>query len=212
MVATEMFELLHAIGAEAKSIVFSDSRQDAANQSLEIERLHLRDLRREILVSAARALLAEAQASHVSPEEQDRIAREYMAKGDTDGLIAKAAEWAKAKAAGVNLRSRKIRLDFLLQYGIGDRTLSRITSEFVGLGIHPSPQRLAHHLREPSPASVQPGSVSRRRPRAPARNCCKSTICAAGIVLYLGLERKNSDDARHPQCRSTTKHHMGGMS
>jgi hypothetical protein len=32
------------------------------------------------------------------------------------------------------------------------------------------------------------------------------------IVLYLGLERKNSDDARHPQYRSTTKHHMGGMS
>ena len=33
-----------------------------------------------------------------------------------------------------------------------------------------------------------------------------------GIVLYLGLERKNRDDAGHPQCRSTTKHHMGGMS
>ena len=29
-----------------------------------------------------------------------------------------------------------------------------------------------------------------------------------GIVLYLGLERKNSDDAGHPQCRSTTKHHI----
>src|SRR5713101_1968977 len=27
-----------------------------------------------------------------------------------------------------------------------------------------------------------------------------------GIVLYLGLERKNSVDARHPQYRSTTKH------
>src|SRR5258708_40366093 len=27
-----------------------------------------------------------------------------------------------------------------------------------------------------------------------------------GIVLYLGLERRNSDDARHPQYRSTTKH------
>src|ERR1700692_1956884 len=31
-----------------------------------------------------------------------------------------------------------------------------------------------------------------------------------GIVLYLGLEQKNSDDARHPLYRSTTKHHMGG--
>ena len=57
LVATELFELLHAVGAEAKSIVFSDSRQDAANQSLEIERLHLRDLRREILVTVARDYL-----------------------------------------------------------------------------------------------------------------------------------------------------------
>ena len=32
-----------------------------------------------------------------------------------------------------------------------------------------------------------------------------------GIVLYLGLERKNSDDARHPLYRSNHKaHHMGG--
>jgi hypothetical protein len=67
MVATELFELLHAIGAEPKSIVFSDSRQDAANQSLEIERLHLRDLRREILVTAARECLAEAQEKYVIP-------------------------------------------------------------------------------------------------------------------------------------------------
>ena len=57
LVATELFELLHAIGAEAKSIVFSDSRQDAASMALEIERLHLRDLRREILVAASRAIL-----------------------------------------------------------------------------------------------------------------------------------------------------------
>jgi hypothetical protein len=72
MVATEMFELLHAIGADAKSIVFSDSRQDAANQSLEIERLHLRDLRREILVSAARAALSEAEATYLTKDQQTR--------------------------------------------------------------------------------------------------------------------------------------------
>jgi hypothetical protein len=31
-----------------------------------------------------------------------------------------------------------------------------------------------------------------------------------GVVLYLGLERNNSDDSRHLLYRSTTKHHMGG--
>jgi hypothetical protein len=33
-----------------------------------------------------------------------------------------------------------------------------------------------------------------------------------GSVLYFGLEQKNSVDAGHLQYRSTTKHHMGGMS
>jgi hypothetical protein len=31
------------------------------------------------------------------------------------------------------------------------------------------------------------------------------------LLLYLGLERNNSDDACHPLYRSTTKHNMGGM-
>ncbi|MEA2895972.1 MAG: hypothetical protein QOJ84_1587 [Bradyrhizobium sp.] len=138
MVATEMFELLHAIGSEAKSIVFSDSRQDAANQSLEIERLHLRDLRREILVAAARSCLGEAQSKHVSQEEKTRIINTLMASNDVDALAAKFEEWRKSDGGGsIDLDAKKVRLDFLLQYGIGDGSLSRITAEFVGLGIHP---------------------------------------------------------------------------
>ncbi|MBN0531196.1 hypothetical protein JTM40_35250, partial [Pseudomonas aeruginosa] len=66
LVATELFELLHAIGAEPKGIVFSDSRQDAAGQAMEIERLHLRDLRREILVTTARSYIKEASIEALS--------------------------------------------------------------------------------------------------------------------------------------------------
>jgi hypothetical protein len=137
MVATELFELLHAIGAEPKSIVFSDSRQDAANQSLEIERLHLRDLRREILVTAARECLAEAQAKYVGLEERERILEGL--KGDMKAMMARMAQWTKMDDGlkGIDLDSKKIRLDYLLQYGSRDRALSRITAEFVGLGIHP---------------------------------------------------------------------------
>jgi len=137
MVATELFELLHATGAQAKSIVFSDSRQDAANQSLEIERLHLRDLRREILVTAARECLKEATAKHVSQEERERIYDEL--KGDMKAMVAQVAEWTRIdeELKDVDLRSKKIRLDFLLQYGSRGHALSRITAEFVGLGIHP---------------------------------------------------------------------------
>lgn len=137
MVATELFELLHAIGAQAKSIVFSDSRQDAANQSLEIERLHLRDLRREILVTAARDCLADAQARHLSEEEKAKILDEL--KSDMKALVARIAEWTRIEdeLKDINLGSRKIRLDYLLQYGSRGNALSRITAEFVGLGIHP---------------------------------------------------------------------------
>jgi len=138
MVATEMFEFLHAIKAQAKSIVFSDSRQDAANQSLEIERLHLRDLRREILVSAARNCLSDAQRLAVSDEEKTKALAALMEKNDLAGVTTKIEEWQKASGGGgINIGSKKVRLDYLLQYGAGDGALSRITSEFVGLGIHP---------------------------------------------------------------------------
>jgi hypothetical protein len=55
------------------------------------------------------------------------------------GARASLAEWAKLddELKDINLDSKKIRLDYLLQYGSRDRTLSRITAEFVGLGIHP---------------------------------------------------------------------------
>src|SRR5205823_3957897 len=118
MVATEMFELLHAIKAQAKSIVFSDSRQDAANQSLEIERLHLRDLRREILVAAARNCLRDAQRLVVSNEEKTKILAELMTKNDLAGVTAMIEKWQKALGGGgIDIDARKVRLDYLLQYG-----------------------------------------------------------------------------------------------
>jgi hypothetical protein len=170
MVATELFELLHAIGAEPKSIVFSDSRQDAANQSLEIERLHLRDLRREILVTAARECLAEAQARYVSQEEREQILEGL--KGDMKAMMARMADWTKMddELKGIDLGSKKIRLDYLLQYGSKDRTLSRITAEFVGLGIHPFDEvgRAKFDDKPWWDAFVRSGGVSQFSPQLPA--------------------------------------------
>ncbi|MCP3471810.1 DEAD/DEAH box helicase [Bradyrhizobium sp. CCGUVB1N3] len=137
MVATEMFELLHAIGADAKSIVFSDSRQDAANQSLEIERLHLRDLRREILVSAARAALSEAEATYLTKDQQNAMIVE-MAKTDPGAIPAMIEGWKKNSGGGaISVPTRKVRLDHLLQFSVNSTSVSRITSELVRLGIHP---------------------------------------------------------------------------
>lgn len=137
MVATEMFELLHAIGADPKSIVFSDSRQDAANQSLEIERLHLRDLRREILISVARAALSEAEATYLTEDQQNAMIQE-MAKTNPGGIAAMIDGWRRNSGGGaVSVPTRKVRLDHLLQFSVNSTNVSRITSELVRLGIHP---------------------------------------------------------------------------
>jgi hypothetical protein len=64
--------------------------------------------------------------------------------------------------------------------------------------------------------SAETGVNQRPAPPTPkvtiGRRFTVSSERLTGIVLYLDLERKNRDDAGHPQCRSTTKHHMGGMS
>ena len=138
LAATELFELLHAIGAEPKSIVFSDSRQDAANQSLEIERLHLRDLRREILVSVAREYMVEAEREYMPQAERDKRFAELSAQGRWTELQALAARLAAFGDQGdVDVPARKMRLDSLLQFGGDSEVVSRVTAEFVRLGIHP---------------------------------------------------------------------------
>lgn len=138
LVATELFELLHAVGAEAKSIVFSDSRQDAANQSLEIERLHLRDLRREILVTVAREYLERAAAATVDPVTAMAEANALLAKGDHEGF-SKAIEKISAQAndAQVSIGSNKVQLERLFNYKDTAAGVGALIAEYVNLGIHP---------------------------------------------------------------------------
>lgn len=135
LVATELFELLHAIGAEAKSIVFSDSRQDAASMALEIERLHLRDLRREILVAAARTMLKDAEDRYI-PED---ILKQEMDQALKDEDFDKYAKLHKSKNEQVDVANlckyKRIKIDKLLEPE--DNSIGRITSELVGLGISP---------------------------------------------------------------------------
>jgi len=58
--------------------------------------------------------------------------------------------------------------------------------------------------------SAETGVIQRPAPPTPkitiARRFTVSPERFTGIVLYLGLERKNSNDAGHPQYHSTTKH------
>lgn len=138
LVATELFELLHAVDAEAKSIVFSDSRQDAANQSLEIERLHLRDLRREILVTVAREYIHRAEVAKVDPMAAMARAQELLSIGNTEGFqkaIATINE--QSNDAQLSVETRKVQLSRLFNYKDISAGVGALISEYVSLGIHP---------------------------------------------------------------------------
>ncbi|HBQ3017508.1 DEAD/DEAH box helicase [Klebsiella quasipneumoniae] len=135
LVATELFELLHAIGAEAKSIVFSDSRQDAASMALEIERLHLRDLRREILVAAAREMLREAESEYISEDSINEKMDLALQAKDMD-TFGKLYELKKNQADIADLcKYRRVKIDKLLEPE-GD-SIGKISSDLAGLGISP---------------------------------------------------------------------------
>jgi hypothetical protein len=134
LVATELFELLHAIGAEPKGIVFSDSRQDAANQALEIETLHLRDLRREVLVTAARALIKKADEDWIDPTEFGSLIS--AAAGNDSEIVLLADKFSKQSASGAQKNSDRVPLSKLLQCS-ADTEIGALTADFISLGVHP---------------------------------------------------------------------------
>lgn len=79
LLATELFETLHASGSLAKAVAFSDSRQDAANAAMGIERSHYQDLRRFMIMElATRIANADSNAEEVSrlKEEFERAREE----------------------------------------------------------------------------------------------------------------------------------------
>ncbi|EAO5845201.1 DEAD/DEAH box helicase [Salmonella enterica subsp. enterica] len=135
LVATELFELLHAIGADAKSIVFSDSRQDAASMALEIERLHLRDLRREILVAAARTMISEAEKEYIPEKEFKEKRDKAIQAGDDDELDRLYELKTRQKDIASLCKFRRVKIDSLLE-SEGD-SIGKISSELAGLGISP---------------------------------------------------------------------------
>ncbi len=63
LLATELFDVLKTRQAAPKLVAFSDSRQDAAQAALEIEKRHHEDLRREVVVQSVRAIRSSRQST-----------------------------------------------------------------------------------------------------------------------------------------------------
>jgi DEAD/DEAH box helicase/Helicase conserved C-terminal domain len=139
LVASELFELLYAIGAAPKSIVFSDSRQDAANQSLEIERLHLRDLRREIFVSVARNYLQSRTNDLLDRATTMTEVNALMARGDVGEAMALMTRLTdQNNDRQVSVSNRKVQLERILNYKAkDDQDVGELIAEYVRLGVHP---------------------------------------------------------------------------
>jgi Lhr-like helicase len=106
----------------------------------------------------------------MSQEEREQVLEGL--KGDMRAMMARMTQWTKMddELKGIDLGSKKIRLDYLLQYGSRDRALSRITAELVGLGIHPFDEvgRAKFDDKPWWDAFVRSGGVSQFSPQLPA--------------------------------------------
>jgi ATP-dependent helicase YprA (DUF1998 family) len=139
LVATELFELLLAIGAEPKGICFSDSRQDAANQALEIESMHLRDVRREILVATARSYVERQRTEWITPEEFEKKTTVLMKEKKFAEVAAYGARYNAQGPEGKTppYGGRIVPLAKLLQCEGEHGRVGELVAEFVRMGVHP---------------------------------------------------------------------------
>lgn len=137
LVATEVFELLHAGGDAAKAVVFSDSRQDASRAALDIERRHHQDSRRQMLLEALREIAAEPLES-IDELNAQRIAA--LLRNDETELARLTARVAEIQRRGDQDR---IPLSSVVETpplaGAAPRIqASPLLSRMVGIGMHPT--------------------------------------------------------------------------
>lgn len=135
LLATEVFSLLHVSGSAAKSIVFSDSRQDAARAALDIERRHHQDTRRQLLVSEIRRIASEHKNGPDIAELKRQLDAAWAAN-DRNEYRRLDAELERAEATGDG--SRVPLAEILEPIAPHDRKLRSLMRRHVELGIHPA--------------------------------------------------------------------------
>lgn len=134
LLATELFEFLYASGNQAKSIVFSDSRQDAARAALNIESLHHRDLRRLLLIKSVEKTLHE-RGKDLSVDELRKLRRTLEDQGKNEEADKVSEE---IRTLGKRPLSDRVELAAILEPIKEDNKLGSFLNEFLKLGVHPS--------------------------------------------------------------------------
>ena len=137
LVATEVFELLHAGGGEAKAVVFSDSRQDASRAALDIERRHHQDSRRQMLLEALREA---ARRPRDSETDLKLRLREAVLRDDDEAISELHERLKAARRAG---DPDRIPLGAVIETApnTGEawkRQAGPLLSTMVAIGMHPT--------------------------------------------------------------------------
>ena len=157
LLASELVARLraHAATPEAIKIVsFADSRQDAANAALDLEKRHHEDIRREYLVSA----LQSADRARADPVELDRQLKELekviataVDRGDFSRVPDLSSELRALQRKRADAPEKSIALTDLVDVAGGamiGRRVKPVTAALLEAGVHPI-----------DPAGIDPISV-----------------------------------------------------
>jgi Distinct helicase family with a unique C-terminal domain including a metal-binding cysteine cluster len=141
LLATELVASLKSQDGDGKLVAFSDSREDAANLALEVEVQHQRDLRREILISAATRIAAEHTYTDEDEAEYQRLKDEIltltMEDKDTEHLRPRLKDLQKRKAGAGHPPSVPLKELFEFERDKSGNLTRPILSELMKLGSTP---------------------------------------------------------------------------
>lgn len=86
LLATELTAALKVQGGDGKLVAFSDSREDAAKLALDVEVQHQTDLRREILISAAKRIASQKAFTDEMAQELELVRGQLAAALGSDDV------------------------------------------------------------------------------------------------------------------------------
>jgi Lhr-like helicase len=152
LLATELFDLLRTSNVSTPKLVsFSDSRQDAANAALDIERRHHEDVRRQIVIATAREIVDARPTTTVDADDIARIEQQIQdcAKRGDFAALGKLSEERErliklkdAPSLPIVALSELLEspTDIARYQGIraNRQPLAPLIRRFVELGIHPT--------------------------------------------------------------------------
>lgn len=133
LLATRLFELLLADDSGAKSVVFSDSRQDAARAALDVERRHHQDTLRELVVGCVTETLYGSRDEAAVADLERRLDEAYKARNFAE-VQRLSGELQSIQTVKEN---RTVPLSRLLDSASDDALPGTLTARCVERGIHP---------------------------------------------------------------------------